>query len=240
MKPELSIVIPAFNEERRIGELLTRLLAVSGQLNDPEIIVVDDGSEDATYAIASSFTKVQAVKHEVNKGRGAAINTGISQAHKAWIVVFDADLEYLPEDLPRMFHLIQEGFVVYGDRYAKVSNYNDGKIHRFTPMKNQSIGPLIANHLIALWVWLLFGTYYREQLSGIRIYPSSLMQSYSWRYGGFEGDHEKAAVCLKMKYGVKTCPIDYYPRGKDDGKKIRPSDGFKAIWVFLKIRFTRI
>ena len=84
--------------------------------------------------------------------------------------------------------------------------------------------------------WILFGVYYREHLSGIRIYPSEILRSQKWKYSGFEGDHEKAAVLLKENYRVKLAPIRYQPRTVKEGKKIRASDGFKAILVFLLIR----
>jgi glycosyltransferase involved in cell wall biosynthesis len=236
----VSIVVPAFNEEGRIAEVIERLILIRDELIQFEIIVVDDGSSDSTAEIASSFHGVKLVSHEKNIGRGAAINTGILHAKEPWIVIFDADLEYLPEDLPALFELIQENSVVYGDRYANKANYNDCKTHRFKPMKDQGWGPLIANQLISIWVLMLYRTYYREQLSGVRIYPADLLKAYPWKYKGFEGDHEKAAVFLKKGYSVKTAPIKYIARSKSNGKKIRPSDGFKAIWVFFVIRFINL
>lgn len=230
------MIIPAFNEENRIGELLSRLISVNSQLDFPEVIVVDDGSSDKTSAIAESFDQITLITHPQNRGRGAAINSGILASHGDLIVILDADLEYFPEDLPLLYSLCDPQTVVYGNRYSEPANYSDEKLHLLKPMLNQGWGAFIANYLIAIWVWILFGVYYREHLSGIRIYPSEILRSQKWKYSGFEGDHEKAAVLLKENYRVKLAPIRYQPRTVKEGKKIRASDGFKAILVFLLIR----
>lgn len=241
MARSVSIVIPAFNEALRVGEVLEAIQvqrALSPQ--DVEVIVVDDGSRDSTAEVVRNHPHDQLIVHETNRGRAAAVQTGIAAATKDYVAVFDADFEYFPEDLFKAMYAVGSGdsVVVYGSRYKNRQNYSSSWGRTFRKMSGQRLGPWAANWLIAIYVFALYGRWYSEHLSGIRLYPAEFLKGYSWTSTGFEGDHELAAAAILSGHKILEVPCAYSARSKEEGKKIRASDGFKAIAVFTAWRFT--
>ena len=236
---DVSVVIPAFNEEARLKELLDELMAVSkkSKLN-AEFIIVDDGSVDETAQLASAHPLVdRVVSFETNKGRASAIHAGFRASTGDFIAVFDADFEYLPEDLFKMLVSVSNpSAVYYGSRYLEQSNLRSGVWGFLRRMKNQGIGPWAANAIIRTLVALIFWKDYTEHFSGIRIYPRSFVVSYNWKSSGFEGDHEIAAAAIILGMRVIEVPVRYRPRSTKEGKKIRAKDGLNAVLVFLSWR----
>lgn len=238
-RPALSIVIPAFNEAEKITQVLDALSeALANNRLDVQVIVVDDGSTDSTKSLAESHGTVdKVISYEQNRGRAYAVQQGINSSTGAQVAVFDADFEYMPEDL--FFILLSANdpnVVIYGSRYLSKENRRPGIWGALGRLQNQKMGPWVANLAIKIWVWILFQHWYSEHFSGIRIYPGEFIRSLTWKSSGFEGDHEIAAAAHVLKISTVEFPISYEPRSAEEGKKIRARDGFVALWVFMDWR----
>lgn len=238
--PKVSIIIPAYNEAAFIGELLKVILAVD--LNslgfEKEIIVVDDGSKDGTAEAASGFKGVT-VFSKPNGGKGSATRYGIGKATGDWILIQDADLEYDPNDYPALLKptlKTNQKISVYGSR--TLGQIRD-KSSMIFPGKHpsQSLGPYVANILLSVWAWLLFGRYITDTLTGYKLYPAKLLKKIRIETGGFETDHELTAKLIRSGVEIIEVPVGYRPRSNEEGKKIRPRDFFIALGTFWKYRF---
>jgi glycosyltransferase involved in cell wall biosynthesis len=240
--PKVSIVIPAYNEEAFIGELLDLILKVDLRSIgfEREIIVVDDGSKDRTSEIASRFEGVQCYRKE-NGGKGSATKYGISRATGDYILIQDADLEYDPNDyLPMLRPLARAGapLAVYGSRI--LGEMAKKKLSLFPGKQEaQSILTWGANICLSLWAFLLYGKWITDTLTGYKVYPTKILRQFTIRTYGFETDHELTAKLIRSGVRVVEVPVSYAPRTVEEGKKIRISDFFIAMWTFLKFRFVR-
>ena len=240
--PTLSIVIPAYNEGAFIGTLLEKIAAVpTGQLGfEKEIIVVNDGSKDNTEEIARSHAGVLCFTQVPNQGKGKAVQRGIREATGDYILIQDADLEYDPNDYLAMLTALNEkkGDVVYGSRTLGQRACQP----RWTlfPGKhaNQGKGPWLAGVLLTLWTALMYGRWITDTLTAYKLYPGPAVKAMKLRTSGFETDHEITAKLSRLGKRIVEVPIAYYPRSQEEGKKIKPSDGFIAVWTLLRFRFT--
>lgn len=244
----LSVVVPAYNEASRVGdliELLQERLAPLGERH--EIIVVDDGSIDAT-AEKVVETGVTFLRHEKNAGKAAAVQTGLAASTGAFVAVLDADLEYFPDDLLPMLERAEGGpagadhrdIAVYGSRYLEPRNFGSGfaATHlRF--LRGQEATSWIANWVLTVLVFILFGKWITDTLTGLKLYPGEFLRGQHLTSVGFEGDHEITAKLIRSRISIVEIPICYEPRGRDEGKKIGPRDGVKAVRTFVTQRFTR-
>ncbi len=237
---KVSIVVPAYNEEAFIGKLLAVILEVDIRAIgfEREIIVVDNGSHDKTSEIVRQFPEVQLLRIEVNKGKGDGVRYGISQATGDYILIQDADLEYDPHDYIPMLQALpseQQLVSVYGSRILseikKKESLFPGK------QKDQSILNWGANVCLSVWAWLLFGQWITDTLTGYKIYPTKLLQSFTIQTTGFETDHELTAKLIRSGVKIIEVPVSYHPRTVEEGKKIRYSDFFIALWTFFRFRF---
>ena len=243
--PKLSIVIPAYNEERLMAQVLTKVLAVDlGPLGmEREIIVVDDGSRDDTLAIARSFDQVTVLAQPRNQGKGAAVQRGIQEAKGDWILIQDADLEYDPQDyLPMLAALTgaeggTQGVSVYGSRpLGQLRRRGWGTLF---PGRHpeQGLGPWVMNLVLGLITLVLYGKYLSDCLTAYKLYPARVVKNFKLGTKGFEGDHEITAKMLRQGIRIVEVAIAYHPRSLAEGKKIRPVDGLIAIWTLVKYRF---
>ena len=237
--PLLSIVIPAYNEEAFIGELLRQILAVDTEsLGFPkEIVVVDDGSKDRTGEIARSFAGVRVFTQVPNQGKGRAVQRGIQESAGDYILVQDADLEYDPRDYRRLLLALKKGAdSVYGSRVLG----QRGKQNGFTLFPgrhpDQRFGPWLAGQLLTIWTWLLFQRWITDTLTAYKLYPAGIIKSMNVRTHGFETDHEITAKLARRGCRIIEEPIEYMPRSLEAGKKIKARDGFVAVWTLLKYR----
>ena len=239
---KLSILIPAYNEAKFIGELINRVRAVDlSEYNVvKEIIVINDGSSDNTTEIVSNFPDVRLIEQPSNMGKGAAIARGIKEATGDYIIVQDADLEYDPNDIRHLLHAVFElGFnVVYGSRGLRKGTILPRLKKTYEEHPRQYLSSLIAGHLINFWAFLLYGRYLTDTLTGYKLFKADVIKPLKIKTKGFETDHELTAKVIKMGENIYEVPISYIPRTREEGKKISWKDGFKAIWTFLRFRFT--
>jgi glycosyltransferase involved in cell wall biosynthesis len=228
----LSIVIPAYNEERFLGTLLDRILGVD--LTDlgisKEIIVVDDCSRDRTSDIARSKPGVIVERHETNGGKGRAVRTGIAKATGDFLIIQDADLEYEPQDYRPMLHALMsgKGDVVYGSRYL-----DRGLLGKYS---QQSWTAYVGGRSLSLIALGLTGRYLTDTVTALKLFSRSALATLDLQTTGFELDHEITAKMLARGYRIVEVPIRYFPRTREEGKKIGLRDWFIATRTFWKYR----
>lgn len=223
----LSVVIPVYNEAENIGEILKRVQ--STKLAD-EIVIVDDGSKDGTRATLQNLDgkdNVRVILHERNRGKGAAVMTGLRAARGDILLIQDADLEYDPRDYPVLLQPIEEGKadVVYGSRFL-------GAPHRVTMFWH-----LIANRLLTLMTNILYNTILTDMETGYKVFRREVIEQMKIRAKRFDFEPEFTAKVLKRKYRIFEVPISFNPRDYSQGKKIKFKDAFEAVWTLLKYRF---
>ncbi|EQC45853.1 glycosyltransferase, group 2 family protein [Bacteriovorax sp. BSW11_IV] len=237
----ISIIIPAYNEERYIGDLLKRILAVDTDTLQfkKEIIVVDDGSKDNTSSVVSDFKEVTLIQQK-NTGKGGAVQNGIRSSTGDYILVQDADLEYFPEDYPAMLEELNKNpdQAIYGSRTLWQYQKKDGM--KFFPgrHKKQEFAPWLAGIILTLWTFILYQKWITDTLTAYKIYPSHFFKKNIIKTNGFETDHEITSKLIKSNIKIFEVPIRYIPRTKAEGKKIGPKDGFNAVWTLLRFRFS--
>jgi dolichol-phosphate mannosyltransferase len=201
-----------------------------------DIVVVDDGSKDGTAAAVRRFPGVRLIQQQ-NQGKGRAVQRGIQEATGDYILVQDADLEYDPADyIPMLAELVRRGGAVYGSRTLGQLRENGWTL---TPGRHprQSFGPWVANVLLTLWTFLLFGKWITDMLTGYKIYPREFFSRVQIVTRGFETDHEITAKLIRLGLQIHEVPISFSPRSEEEGKKIRARDGLIAVWTLLRFRF---
>jgi glycosyltransferase involved in cell wall biosynthesis len=225
--PLLSVVMPAFNENGTIEEMVRRVVAIPLRT---QLIVVDDGSTDGTReALARlqeelSFTLLLQPR---NMGKGAALRRGFEAVQGDLVVIQDADLEYSPEEFPMLIELICEGRadVVYGSRFL-------GR-HRVFLFSHY-----LGNRVLTLLTNVLYNTMLTDMETCYKVMRTEVVRSMTLRSNGFGIEPELTAKIFKRGYRVYEVPITYDGRGYEDGKKIGWRDGVVALWVLLRYRFT--
>ena len=229
MSSTLSVVIPAYNEERFIGTLLERILAVDlAPLGlAKEIIVVDDGSRDRTVEIASGVPDVRVHRMPVNGGKGKAVRAGIELATGDLLIIQDADLEYDPNDYVAMVRALQagRGDVVYGSRYLGRGRH-----------PNQSLAAYVGGRSLSLVALAFTGRYLTDTVTAYKLFRRADLAGLTLQTSGFELDHEITARLLARGLRIVEVPISYHPRSREEGKKIGPKDWFTAIRTFARFR----
>lgn len=230
---KLSIIIPVYNEKKTILKILEKLEQVNFQdINfEKEIVIIDDGSTDGTIEILKNLeNKYRIFYNEKNLGKGGAIHRGIKEAAGDWIIIQDADLEYEPRDIPRLLSFAEEkeARVVYGSRTLKKEN-----------QKRKYSGLVFAaGGIIVTWMCnLLYQTKITDEPTCYKLFNSDFLKSIELEGKGFEFCPEVTAKVAKRGEKIYELPINYYPRHKDEGKKINWRDGVIAIWTLIKYKF---
>lgn len=226
MYKKLSIIIPAYNEERTIVSLLQKVKAATIPL-EKEIIVVDNNSKDRTAEQATSVGGVRVISEE-EQGKGAALRRGIAEATGDIVLFQDADLEYDPEDYAAVIAPLIAGRVEVALGVRTTARHQHWYI--------RYLG-FLGNSAITLWTnWLYWNTA-GEYEGCYKAFTRRLLQKISLRQNGFEIDNELVCKLLKRGYATEDVPIRYYPRDYAEGKKIGAKDFFKIIWTITKYRF---
>ncbi len=230
----ISVIIPAFNEERTIQEVVDAVQALPIQT---QIIVVNDGSTDRTYVILEELLKnhnarlhgssLTVVQYKENRGKGFAIRKGLFHVEGDAVVIQDADSELCPKDLLKLVEPLkkEEIDVVYGSRFLNGRG-------------NASYLNFVANRLLAMYTNLLYGCRITDESTGYKAFSAALITRLNLKCEGFEFCPEVTAKILRAGYHIREVPVSYFPRTKKEGKKLRFwSDGFFAAWTLLKYRF---
>jgi glycosyltransferase involved in cell wall biosynthesis len=230
MPIELSVVVPTFNEENTIINVLDSLVAHVPKIS--EIIVVDDGSTDNTCQIVENFSSrsikdcnIVLIKHELNQGKTAAVRTGIQASKGNIVIIQDADLEYSPEDLPNLIYPISMGQadVVYGSRFLV------RKASRVLYFKHY-----LANQFITFLSNLVTDINLTDVETGYKAFRGDLIRKLNLTSSGFGFEIEITAKISKLKCRIYEVPISYYGRTYQEGKKIGWRDGISAIYYIFR------
>ena len=228
--PTLSIVIPAYNEERFIGTLLEQIQAVDlAALGvGKEIIVVDDCSKDRTAEIAGTVAGVILKRMPVNGGKGKAVRAGISLATGEYLIIQDADLEYDPNDyVPMLDALLSgRGTVVYGSRYMQGGRH-----------ENQSLVAYLGGRSLSIIALLFTRTWLTDTVTAYKLFHREELAALPLETSGFELDHEITSRMVARGARIVEVPIRYAPRTKAEGKKIGLRDwfiGFRTFWRYRR------
>jgi dolichol-phosphate mannosyltransferase len=228
---KISVVIPAYNEERTILALIEKVFAVDLGPVQKEIIVVNDGSKDGTgEALRAYDGRVTVLTHPQNRGKGAAVRTGFQRATGEYVVVQDADLEYTPTDFKTMLEYARahDALVVFGSRRLPHPEGAQERGHwKFY------LGGVVLTALTNV----LYGTRITDEPTCYKMIHRDVLKRVSLTAEGFEFCPEITAKIARLGIPIHEVPIRYSPRSVADGKKIRFRDGLIAIWTLLKHRF---
>lgn len=224
MAPQLSILVPVYNEERTIATIMP---AIARACPDAEIVYVDDGSGDQSLALLRANARPQdRVIAAPHGGKGAAIRRGLDEVKGLYTVIQDADLEYDPGQIPMLLRLAQEhpGCAVFGSRFL-------------TPNPNMYKRFLLGNKVLTAIMNILFFARLTDSYTCYKLLPSESFRGLGLQSDGFELEAEICARCLRRGIPIKELPITYHPRSIEEGKKIRFRDAVKGLLMMLKIRF---
>lgn len=234
---KLSIVIPSFNEEKTISEILRRVQDVKLPGIEKEIIFVDDGSTDKTLEIVKKVVKdsrrIRLIEHEKNQGKGAAVRTGIENATGDYIIIQDADLEYDPQYIPMLLsHINDKKDVVYGTRLKRLPHLGkEEKTLRF-------LTHYFGNRFLSLITSVMYGQWLTDMETCYKLFPREQVKTMKLKSRRFDFEPEITAKLLKKGLKIKEISIETIPRGYDEGKKLNTiRDGFVALWTLVKYRF---
>ena len=235
-KQKLSVIIPVYNEEATIEELLKKVIAVRLTRDlEKEIIVVNDASKDKSEEIVTRVINqypdetIKYLKQSANAGKGMAIRAGIRSVTGDYVIIQDADLEYDPEDYnPLLDYLIaNKRAVVYGSRFLNKNN------------KSSYATFFWGGKLVSFITNILYGQKLTDEPTCYKLFDAGLLKSIDLKCTGFEFCPEVTAKVAKLGHKIDELPIRYYPRSIEEGKKIKWYDGVEAIWVLLKYRITK-
>jgi glycosyltransferase involved in cell wall biosynthesis len=226
----ISFIVPAYNEEATIAEVLDRLAALEFE---KQIVVVDDASADGTRTAVESWAQgregVVLVSLPHNRGKGAAVRAAIPELDGEITVIQDADLEYDPTDVPALIEPIERGAadVVYGSRLT------GGR-----PQRAYMFWHLVGNRFLSLVTNVLFNTTLHDMETGYKAFRTEVLQSLDLREDRFGIEPEITAKVCRQKLRIYELPIAYYGRTYEEGKKITWRDGFRALWVLFRVRLS--
>jgi glycosyltransferase involved in cell wall biosynthesis len=233
MSKKLSIIIPAYNEGKTIHLILDKIKSVDLIENiSKEIVIINDCSTDNTESSIKSYIEankdltISYYKHDINKGKGAAIHTGIKEARGEYIIIQDADLEYDPMEYNRLLQPIIDGFadVVYGSRFM------GGKPHRILFFWHS-----IGNKFLTFLSNMLTNLNLTDMETCYKLFKSEVIKSLQFKENRFGFEPEVTARISKIpKIRVYEVGISYYGRTYEEGKKIGWRDGFRAIYCIVK------
>jgi glycosyltransferase involved in cell wall biosynthesis len=226
---KLSVIVPVFNERNTVVEIMRRMRAVELPI-DREFVLVDDGSSDGTQQVLAQLgdSTVKIVKHPANRGKGAAIRTGLDHVTGDLVLIQDADLEYDPEDWPKLLTPMFRGkaTVVYGSRFTG-------------ERRNMLFLHWVGNRTLSLVTNVLYNTTLSDMETCYKLFDRRVLDGITIRSDRFDFEPEITAKVLRQGVRIYEVPISYTGREFDEGKKITWRDGFAALFALVKYRFVR-
>jgi glycosyltransferase involved in cell wall biosynthesis len=227
----LSIIIPAYNEEKYLPRILKKIKEVDIGKVKKQVIIVDDGSSDGTVkAVKEKFPEFQLIESGQNYGKAHAITLGLKAAIGDVVLIQDADLEYDPLDYPVLIEpfLNDNAKVVYGSRIMGNKNPKSSWLY------------YLGGRFISLVTNILYGSKITDEATGYKLFDRELLLDLNVTSKGFDFCPEVTAKILKRKIKIHEVPIHYYPRSREEGKKINAvKDGLIAVWTLAKYRFSK-
>ncbi len=224
---KLSVIIPVYNEKATVLELIRRVKEVR---HDKEIVIVNDGSTDGTAELLRGISdpEIKVFHHEKNRGKGAAVRTGIVQTTGDYIIIQDADLEYNPADYPALLAPLESGIadVVYGTRFL-------GGTHRVLLFWHY-----FGNVIFTLITNVLYNINLSDMGTCYKVFRANALKSLQLKSDGFGFEPEVTAKICKKKLRIFETPISYSGRTYEEGKKITWKDGLVYLWTLIKFRLT--
>jgi dolichol-phosphate hexosyltransferase len=229
-RPLLSVLMPVYNEARTVEKAIVSVVE-SETLASRELIVVDDGSTDGTRELLRSRNwpdGVRVLHHESNQGKGAAVRTALGEARGEVSAIFDADLEYDPEDLALLLEPITAGDtnVCFG-------------VRAFEGHTSHSFLYVMGNRAVTLAANLLFNVYIRDLMTCHKAVRTELFRSLPLQARGFEIEPEITARLLQRGERIYEVPVTYRARSTDEGKKLTAADGVRVLATLLRCRLAR-
>jgi glycosyltransferase involved in cell wall biosynthesis len=225
----LSVIVPVYNERNTVVEVLRRIRSVELPL-DLEIVVVDDGSTDGTDKVLSALedSTVRIIRHAENRGKGAAIRSGLEKASGDLVLIQDADLEYDPDDWPRLLDPVLKGKaqVVYGTRFR-----GEGKTMRPSSW--------IGNRMLVMATNILYGTTLSDVETCSKLMDRRVLDGFVIESDRFEFEPEITAKLLRAGVPIYEVPISYARRDASEGQKFNWRDGVRALTTLVRYRFGR-
>ncbi len=225
---KLSVIVPVYNERELVVKSVTNLLD-SDLGVEREVIIVDDGSTDGTREVIEKELEPlvdKVIYQQRNQGKGAALRIGFAAATGDFVLPHDADMEYDPDDIPKLLEPVLKGRadVVYGSRFTG-------------PHRNMFFFHWIGNRFLTFITNLLYNTTLSDMETCYKLIRRSLLDGIEIRSDRFAVEPELTAKLLKKKVRIYEVPVSYYGREFEEGKKITWRDGFTALWVLIKYRF---
>ncbi len=223
----LSVLMPVYNEAATLELAVKRVLEVDFPC-EMELVLVDDGSTDGTAELVTSLSdpRVCASRHPVNRGKGAAIRTAAERATGDYMVILDADLEYAPEEIPRLLEPVLRGdaVVVYGTR-------------SFGSHTAYSFWYVLGNKAVTMYANAVYNCWISDLETCFKLMPLPLFRELDIQSAGFGMEAEVTGKLLRRGYRPFEVPISYKARSRAEGKKLTWRDGVEAVWILSRVRF---
>jgi glycosyltransferase involved in cell wall biosynthesis len=225
----LTVLIPVYNERATVAEIIRRIRAVEIPLT-LQVIVVDDGSSDGSDKVLQALedSTVRVIRHTHNQGKGAAIRTGMEAMTGDLLLIQDADLEYDPDDWPRLLEPILKGKarVVYGSRFT-------GQRKNMLPLH------WFGNRMLSLVTNILYSSTLSDMETCYKLFDAEVLKGITLVSDRFEFEPEITAKVMRRGFRIYEVPISYAGREANEGKKITWRDGFGAMAALIRFRFTK-
>lgn len=221
--------MPVYNEEATVGEAIQRVFETRLPVQLTELVVVDDGSTDATHSILSASEwppALQVMRHATNRGKGAAVRTAAAHARGEYTAILDADLEYDPADLGRLLEPLLSGRAeaVFGSR-------------EFDSHTSYGAWYVLGNKTVTMAANLLYNSWISDLMTCLKAMRTERLTSLELREPGFAIESEITARLLRSGIRIHEVPITYTARSRDEGKKLRAVDGVRVLATLLRCRF---
>ena len=225
----LSVIVPVFNERNTVAEIVRRMRRVELPVNR-EIILVDDGSSDGTEKILAALedSTVRLLRHPTNRGKGSAVRTGLAHARGDLVLIQDADLEYDPDEWPKLLRPVLKGRaeVVYGSRFRGEH-------------QSMNVPSWLGNRFLTLATNVLYNTSLSDMECGYKLFERRVLDEITIESDGFDFEPEITAKVLRNGRTIYEVPVSYAGRASDQGRKFSWADGVRAFGTLLRYRVRR-